>query len=170
MAEQRLPQIQNKTLRRRLGTGMALIGLFLFVLGAEPGLFGLDISIAVGFVQITVFSIGLLAICLGGSVTLWALWPNGYRSIAADLGLRLAWTGYVIALAAGMADIFGLGTRTLGEDLLFFGYWQSRGVLAGQLIILVGFLMMIPYRRAIDLPDEETEAPDEPPKINLTVE
>ena len=166
MVEQSKPQIQNWTLRRRLGVGIAMAGLLIFVLGAEPARFGLDLSLSIGFLQITVFSLGLFAICLGGSVTLGALWPDGERSIAADLGLRVAWTGYVISLVSGMADIFGLGTRPLGQDVPFFGYWQSRGVLAGELLILLGFLMMIPYHRSAAVDQPDTEAPP----IDLTIE
>jgi hypothetical protein len=29
----------------------------------------------------------------------------------------------------------------------FFGPWQARGVEIGEIVIIIGFLMMIPYRR-----------------------
>lgn len=138
---------QNRVTLRRFGIGLTLLGLFLFVFGAEPGFFGLDRSEAVGFVQISVFTFGLFLLCLGGSFSLSSLWSDNWQSISADIGLRLAWTGFVIAMAAGMADIFGLGTRPIATSTTFFGYWQARGVLIGQIVIGVGFLMMIPYRR-----------------------
>jgi len=138
---------QNRVNLRRFGIGSALVGFFLFLLGADPGLFGLDRSEAIGFVQVGLFTFGLLLICFGGTMSLNSLWPENWKSIAADIGLRLAWTGFVIALAAGMADIFGLGTRPIFSDTPFFGFWQARGVLIGQIVIIIGLLMMIPYRK-----------------------
>jgi hypothetical protein len=73
-----------------------------------------------------------------------SLWGNQPISIAADIGLRLVATGYVIAVFAGMADIFGFGSQPLPK-LPFFGPWQARGVEAGQVIIAIGFLMLMPY-------------------------
>jgi hypothetical protein len=138
---------QNRVTQRRFGIGVTLVGFFLFVLGADPGLFGLDRSEAIGFVQVGLFTFGLLLICLGGTLSLNSLWPENWKSILADIGLRLVWTGFVIAMASGMADIFGLGTRPLATSTTFFGFWQARGVLIGQVVTIVGFLMMIPYRK-----------------------
>lgn len=150
-------------MRRKVGVYLTLIGLALFVLGAEPELFDLDKSDVIGFVQVTVFSAGLLVICVGGSIALDSLWPEGGRSILADLGLRFAWTGTVVALSTGMADVFGLGTRPLIDTATFFGYWQSRGVLIGEIIILAGFLMMVPFR-----PIKPEEPEQDVPKLEIT--
>lgn len=140
------PQIQNREMRRRLGFGLAVLGLLLFLLGTRPEWFGLDRSVVIGYVQVSVFSLGLLFLCVGGIILFNALWPNGERSILADLGMRLALTGFVVAMASGMADVFGLGTRPLPETTTFFGYWQSRGVLIGEIIMIVSFLMMFPWK------------------------
>ena len=80
--------------------------------------------------------------------------------LAADFGLRIAWTGFVIALASGMADLLGLGTRPFSVGTPFFGYWQERGVLLGQILIFVGFLMMVPFRRP-NLLNGEHEVPEQ---------
>jgi hypothetical protein len=146
---------QNRVTQRRFGIGVTLFGFLLFLLGADPGLFGLDRSEAIGFVQVGLFTFGLLLICLGGTLSLNSLWPDNGKTISADIGLRLVWTGFVIAMAAGMADIFGLGTRPLTTSTTFFGFWQARGVLIGQIVIGVGFFMMIPYRKPrLPLEDE----------------
>jgi hypothetical protein len=50
----------------------------------------------------------------------------------------------VIAVFAGMADVAGMGAQTL-PDTPFFGPLQAIGVLVGQVVIAVGFLMFIPY-------------------------
>ena len=120
-------------------------GLLVFLIGARPGLFGLDRSPVIGFVQITVFLIGLAFMCLGGYLSLMGLWQKGQTSILADIGLRLVATGYVIAVFAGMADMFGFGSHPL-PGVPYFGVWQVRGVEIGEALIGLGFLMIIPSR------------------------
>lgn len=120
------------------------LGLFVFVLGTKPNWFGWDRSAVVGFIQIAVFLVGLALICAGGYVGLSALWGKEQRSIIADIGLRLIGTGYVITVFTGMADVFGMGSQALPK-VPYFGPWQAGGVLIGQFVIAVGFLMMIPY-------------------------
>lgn len=139
------PGFRISYLRIRFSLIIVVIGLFIFVLGAKPNWFGVDRSPVVGFIQISVFLIGLAMICAGGYVGLLALWGRGQRSILADIGSRLVSTGFVIAVFTGMADIFGLGTQPL-PLVPHFGPWQSTGVLIGQVVIAIGFLMMIPYR------------------------
>ena len=131
--------------RIRAGVIISSAGLLLFVLGAKPEWFQLDRSDVVGFVQIAVFLIGLAVICTGGYIGLAALWGNREKSIAADFGMRLISTGYVIAVFSGMADIFGMGSHPL-PGVPHFGPWQAVGVEIGMLVILLGFVMMIPYR------------------------
>ncbi len=130
--------------RLRTGFAVTLIGLFVFIVGAKPNWFGWDRSPVVGFVQITVFLVGLGVICLGGWVAMTALWNSRPRTIVADIGLRLVGTGFVIATFSGMADVFGMGSQPL-PGVPYFGPWQATGVLIGQVVIAIGFLMMIPY-------------------------
>ncbi|HEY4692652.1 MAG TPA: hypothetical protein VIH16_04390 [Bellilinea sp.] len=132
---------------RRIRTGLVitLAGLVIFLLGARPALFGADRSPVIGFIQIAVFLVGLALVCLGGYLSLMALWKDRQTSIVADIGLRLVATGYVIAVFAGMADIFGFGSHPL-PGIPYFGAWQARGVEIGQAMIAIGFLMLIPLR------------------------
>jgi len=132
-------------LRVRFSFVATLFGLFIFIVGAKPNWLGWDRSPIVGFVQITVFLIGLALICIGGYVGLVALWINEQRSIVADIGLRLVGTGYVITVFTGLADVIGLGSQPLPGPP-YFGPWQAGGVLIGQIVIAIGFLMAIPYR------------------------
>jgi len=131
-------------LRIRFSFITVIFGFFVFAVGAKPGWFGWDRSPVVGFVQIAVFLVGLAMICIGGYVGLVALWGNKPRSIVADVGMRLIGTGYVISVFTGMADVFGMGSHLL-PTVPYFGPWQSAGVLIGQAMIAVGFLMLIPY-------------------------
>jgi hypothetical protein len=132
--------------RVNFGLGLAAIGFIVFIVGAKPDWFGLDRSPVVGFVQITVFLVGLAIICLGGYIGLAALWGKEEKSIVDDIGLRLISTGYVIAVFTGMADIFGMSAINTPK-VPFFGPWQAAGVEIGMVIIAAGMLMLIPYQR-----------------------
>ena len=132
--------------RVRIGLSITLAGFLVFLLGARPALFGLDRSPVVGFVQIAVFLIGLALICLGGYMSLASLWRPGMHSIAADIGLRLVATGYLISVFSGMADVFGFGTH-IPPQVPYFGPWQATGVEIGEIVIAAGFLLLIPYNR-----------------------
>ena len=131
-------------LRIRVGLIATFIGLIIYLFGAAPELFGANRSPVTGFLQIAVFLIGLAFMCIGGFIILNALW-NGYeKSIVADIGLRLVATGYVVAVATGMADVFGIGNHPFPK-IPYFGAWQALGVLIGEVVIGIGFLMLIPY-------------------------
>ena len=131
--------------RLNLGLLLTLVGLFVFTLGAVPEFYGLDRSPVVGFVQIAVFLIGLAMICLGGYASLTYLWKGHQRSLAADIGVRLVATGYVISFVSGLADVFGIGNEPWPE-IPNFGFWQTSGVLIGQITIAIGFILLIPPR------------------------
>lgn len=130
--------------RIRIGLTVTILGFLLFLLGARPSIFGLDRSPVIGFVQIAMFLVGLGLMCVGGYISMRTLWRNQELSIAADIGLRMVATGYVIAVFTGMADVFGLGSHPL-PSVPYFGAWQARGVEVGEAIIAFGFLLMIPF-------------------------
>jgi hypothetical protein len=134
-------------MRIRFGLLVTLIGLITFLVGAHPALFGLDRSPVVGFVQISIFLVGLAIICIGGYIGLMSFWRNGDRTIAAEIGSRLVATGYVVVVFSGMADVFGFGSQ-MPPQVPVFGPWQATGVQIGECLITIGFLLLIPiYRR-----------------------
>lgn len=130
--------------RVRFGLGVTLFGFTVFLIGARPSIFGWDRSPVIGFVQIAVLLVGLAIICIGGYISLMTLWRNESPSIAADFGLRFVTTGYVVAVFSGMADVFGFGSHPL-PGVPYFGGWQARGVMIGEALIAIGFLLLIPY-------------------------
>ncbi|MDY6872674.1 MAG: hypothetical protein SVR81_01735 [Chloroflexota bacterium] len=146
----------------RIGLMMTIFGYLTFLVGARPGLFNLDRSRVIGFVQISVFLIGLGIIVMGSYITLNSLWPQGKKTIAADIGSRLVSTGYVICVFTSMADIFGLGSHRLPN--VFFGPLQAQGMVIGMATIGIGFLLMIRYnpsrRKSDDTHPEETDQTD----------
>ena len=136
---------RNNQSRANLGLGITIFGFLIFILGADPGLLNLDRSPYVGFVQTMTFSIGLALICLGGFLSFKVCQRKGSsQSLAQDIGIRLVATGYLIALISGMADVFGFGTQAW-PAIPFFGPTQASGVLAGEIIIAVGFLLYMPF-------------------------
>jgi hypothetical protein len=129
-----------------VGLVVVLVGFLIFMLGAKPAFFGLDRSPVIGFVQIAVFLVGLALVCIGGYSCLMALWKDTPPSIAADIGLRLVATGYVIAVFSGMADIFGFGNHPL-PGVPFFGPLQALGVGMGEATIGMGLILLLPWHR-----------------------
>jgi hypothetical protein len=140
-----VPTQPVRTPRRRIRIGiiLTLLGFGMFLLGARPDLFGADRSPVIGFVQIAVFLVGVGVICIGGYISLMALWRGQTPSIPADIGQRLVATGFVLTVFSGMADIFGFGSHPL-PGVPYFGPLQARGVIIGQAIITIGFLLLIP--------------------------
>jgi hypothetical protein len=138
------PRNHSGRLRIRVGLSIVILGLVIFVFGANPALFNADRSPVTGFVQIAVFLIGLALICLGGYTALNALWNGNQKTILGDIGLRLVSTGYVISVASGMADVFGFGSQT-APAIPYFGPVQAIGVMIGVAVIFVGFLLLIPF-------------------------
>ncbi len=138
------PVDEPSRIRVRVGLVTTLVGFFLFTVGAKTAWFGWDRSPGVGFVKITFFLFGLAIICLGGYVGLPPLWSRKERTIVSDIGMRLVATGFVISVFAGMADVFGMGSQ-LPPQAPYFGPLQATGVLIGQAVIALGFLMLIPY-------------------------
>jgi hypothetical protein len=141
--------IRVSYLRIRFSFLAVIFGFFVLIVGAKPEWFNWDRSPVVGFIQISVFLIGLAMICVGGYIGLNALWRKRQRSIVADIGMRLVATGFVVAVFTGMADVFGMGSHPL-PGAPYFGPWQAGGVMAGQVMVAIGFLMMIPYGHSED--------------------
>ena len=94
--------------------------------------------------QISVFLVGLAIICIGGYIGLMSFWRNGDRTIASEIGSRLVATGYVVAVFSGMADVFGFGSQ-IPPHVPIFGPWQATGVQIGEVLITIGFLLLIPF-------------------------
>lgn len=147
-------RLSNGKLRIRFGLLVAIPGWLIFILGVNPALFRLDRSPVVGFVQIAVFLIGLALLCVGGNICLSALWGDREKSIAADIGYRMVATGYLIAAVSGLADVFGFGSQPF-PAVPFFGQYQATGVIIGLIMIIIGFLLLIPY------PEQQQKSTDE---------
>ena len=138
------PRLSNTTFRLRIGLVLLALGFIIFILGVNPSVFGLDRSSVTGFVQIAVFQFGLALVCIGGYIALNVYWNGRQKTIAADIGIRLIATGYVISIASGLADVFGIGSHPF-PNVPSFGTVQAVGVMIGEIIIALGFLLFIPW-------------------------
>jgi hypothetical protein len=148
------PRKSNMDSRLRLGLITLVIGLVIFTLGVKPSLFGIDRSPVTGFVQLAVLLIGLALMCAGGYAGLNLFWNGTQKSIVADIGLRLVATGYVIAVVASLADIFGFGSQ-LSPRVPSFGPVQALGVMLGEATVAIGFLLFIHYPGRRNLENRE---------------
>jgi hypothetical protein len=138
-------EIRQST-RVRFALILTVVGFIVFIIGTKPEWLKLDRSPVVGFVQIAVFLVGLAIITIGGYLGLSALWGSNERTIVADVGQRLIATGYVIVVFSGMADVFGMGSQPF-PHVPYFGRVQAMGVAIGEIVIGIGFLMLVPYHR-----------------------
>ncbi|MEK6588082.1 MAG: hypothetical protein AABY97_04500 [Chloroflexota bacterium] len=123
---------------------LVLIGLFIFIIGIEPDLIGLDRSPVVGFVQIGVWLTGLAILLLGATLTVRVVRNSRPNSLRSEIGLRLIATGYVFAVAASFADFLGIGSHAL--PTIYFGPLQVIGLALGVLISLLGVILYWPSR------------------------
>ena len=138
---------------------LVLIGFFLFLLGIEPDLIGMDRSPVVGFVQIGVWLFGLAVLLLGATLAVRVVRNGRPNSLRSDVGLRLIATGYVMAATASLADFLTIGSHRLPE--LIFGPLQVLGLALGVQVCLLGVIFYWPSRAK-----GRQQAKDRPPPLN----
>lgn len=127
--------------RVRLGLTFLFLGFLVFLIGLRPDLFGLDRGRSIGLIQIITILIGLGIMTWSGISMLRMLWNGNKKTIVGDFGTRVVATGFVVCSFAALADAFGLGTNPVSNVLL--GTLQSYGLMAGIVIVCIGFLMLI---------------------------
>ncbi len=126
----------------RLSIALIVAGFFAFVIGIFPELVRLNFTPGFGLIQIATFLFGI------GLMT-WGAYLYAYltrnraqtRRLRHDIGLRLIASGYVLCCVSAMADLLGIGSHNYPSSAPFLGLWQSGGVLAGVLVIMLGLFM-----------------------------
>ena len=121
-------------------------GLFLFLLGFQPGIFGLNRSPVMGYLQAIVFlfGLGMIVVCTYAIQSL--LRPIGQTlTILEDIGVRLSATGYLLFAVSTTADLIGLGSHPL-PGAPYVGMLQSIGMVISIAIILLGFILHHPRK------------------------
>lgn len=123
---------------------LVLVGLFIFILGVNPDIIGMDRSPVVGFVQIGVWLLGFALLLLGATLTVRVVRNGRHSSLRSDIGLRLIATGYVFAVTASFADFLGIGAHRLPD--IYFGPLQVFGLALGVVVSLLGVILYWPSR------------------------
>lgn len=140
---------------------IVLLGLFIFILGVQPDILGLNRSLTVGFVQIGVWLTGLAILLLASYATVRVVRNGKPNSLRADIGTRLLATGYVVAAVASLADFIGVGAQQM--PFVTFGPVQVVGLVTGVILSLLGVILYWPRKGgAPGLVDEVQELGDSP--------
>lgn len=156
-----MPPLTPKQVRRaRRWMTLVLIGLFLFLIGIQPDLIGMNRSQTVGFVQIGVWLFGLGIILLGAYATVRVVRNGKPTSLLADIGLRLIATGYVVAATASLADFIGVGAQRMPN--IYFGPVQMIGLVTGVVLSLLGVILYWPRRAKDESKDTPAAKPSSP--------
>lgn len=124
---------------------VAVLGLFIFILGIYPNIIGMDRSPVVGFVQIGVWLVGLAVMLVGLTLAVRVVRNGRENSLRTDIGLRLIATGYVFAMTASLADFMGIGSHTL--PYIYYGPVQAAGLAIGVVVSLVGIALYWPSKK-----------------------
>ncbi len=154
-----MPQeVTRQQVRRQVGLFLLLFGLLLALLGAKPEWFALSLApTTVGFLQLLTFLTGLGFIAFGLYLRLLAAWnANGELPVRADLGMRVAATGYILVSIAALADILGLGSHPNPKEA-YFGPWQYTGMLLGLGMMVLGYIAAWPWERWMRAKDGQDE-------------
>jgi hypothetical protein len=128
---------------QRLGfvsLALFIIGTVLCVLSLAAEIFGLDLTPGFGMVQMVELLVGLACLTGAGFLHIFTLRaPNAPRSLQADIGIRLALTGLVFAVVAGLSDLLGIGTHVQPAfERPFVGPLQMGGLVLAVISITAG--------------------------------
>jgi len=154
--EQEYYSTKSMDTRAIFGFIVSTVGLATTIISAKPEWVGQNRSPVIGFIQLVIMLAGLALLSMGGFISLNSLWGNREKSIVADFGIRFISTGYVIALFAGLFDIFGGNMAGNSAKSPQFGPYEEVGLEIGLAIIIVGLLMMIPYKYLSKTQKKET--------------
>ncbi len=159
-----MPPLTPKQARRaRRWMTIVLLGLFIFMIGVQPDILGLNRSLTVGFVQIGVWLTGLVILLLASYATVRVVRNGKATSLRADIGLRLIATGYVVAAVASLADFIGVGAQRM--PFITFGPVQVIGLVTGVVLSLLGVILYWPRQKRAS--DEEAESEEIEDAIDL---
>jgi uncharacterized membrane protein len=159
-----MPPLTPRQVRRaQRWMTIVLLGLFIFVIGVQPDILGLNRSLTVGFVQIGVWLTGLAILLLASYATIRVVRNGKPTSLRADIGTRLLATGYVVAAVASLADFIGVGAQHM--PFIAFGPIQVIGLVIGVILSLLGVVLYWPRRKTPSHSDEVVEETEAQPSM-----
>jgi cbb3-type cytochrome oxidase subunit 3 len=155
-----MPPLTPRQVRRaRRWMTIVLLGLFIFIIGVQPDILGLNRSLTVGFVQIGVWLTGLAILLLASYATVRVVRNGKPTSLRADIGTRLLATGYVVAAVASLADFIGVGAQQMPN--ITFGPVQVIGLVTGVILSLLGVIFYWPRRKTTRDLEERLDEPED---------
>ncbi len=127
----------------RAGVTAVVFGFFIFVVGLFPQLINMDITPGIGIWQVAVALVGITFMTLGAYLYTYATRHRALQHrLREDIGVRLMATGLVLAYAAGLADVLGIGSHPATPVTRpYLGEWQAGGVALGVLVVAAGILL-----------------------------
>ena len=131
---------------------LVVLGLFVFAVGINPDLVGMNRSRVIGFIQMGVWLSGLGLLLLGAFLAVRVVRNGRPMSLRAEIGTRLIATGFVVSAVASLADFLAIGSHRL--PWVYFGPLQVGGLAAGVILSLVGVLLYWPRTPKLSLEPE----------------
>lgn len=127
----------------QVGIAIGALGGILTMMGLFPGVTGLSPTSGVGLVQLFGIVIGFYLLILGALFYVkFAFYLHVAPNLTQQIGLRLAFTGLVLAPLFGLADSLGFGSHgvTIDGDV-FLGELQALGIIASYTMSCLGVLI-----------------------------
>jgi hypothetical protein len=127
----------------RAGVAAVVFGFFIFFVGLFPQVINADITPGIGIWQVFVALVGITSMTLGAYLYTYTTRHRAMRNrLRDDIGLRLMATGLVLAYAAGLADVLGIGSHAATPVTRpHLGEWQAGGVALGVIVIAAGLVL-----------------------------
>jgi hypothetical protein len=135
---------------------VTFVGLFIFLIGLQPDLIGMDRSPVIGFIQVYVWLVGFAVLLIAAYATVRVVRNGKPNSLRADIGERLIATGYVVLAVASLADFIGVGAQRIPN--ITFGPVQQTGVYMGLLTCALGVFLYWPRGKATGDPEMNKSA------------
>jgi hypothetical protein len=140
----------------QFGIALGALGAVLAFMGLFPGVTGVEPTVGIGLVQITMILTGFSLLIAGAFIyAKYTFYAHKSSNLTQQIALRLSLTGLLFGAMAGLADILGFGSnlRTETSDI-FFGPWQAFGLISGFLIASLGVII---YSLSGDTNDSKNE-------------
>ncbi len=142
----------------QLGIAIGSLGAMVALMGLFPGFTGLEPTPGIGLVQLIGILIGFNLLMLGAVIYVkFSFYAAKESNLVQQIGIRLTWTGMVLAIMSGLADTLGFGSH--GAEItrdIFLGPLQALGIVGSYLISSLGVLIYALGGR----PEEFPEAAD----------
>jgi hypothetical protein len=127
----------------QFGIALGTLGAMLILMGLFPGITGIRPTTTIGIIQIVTILAGFSLLILGALIYVkFIFYAAQDNNLSQQVGVRLAFTGLVLAAICGLADVLGFGSnlREQNSDFLL-GPFQAFGVIGSFLVASIGVII-----------------------------